>query len=131
LDKVHEINDRHGSQAGDQVIITTAEILRSVMRSGDIAARLSGDEFAVLLPDTDVDEAKMVADRIRETVEVRQVQVPVSPGALEKTTIGIRTSIGIAVAPDHAETVESLVFVSDSALRKAKGLGRNRVEVAG
>jgi diguanylate cyclase (GGDEF)-like protein len=131
LDKVHNINDRYGSQAGDLVIITAAEVLRSVMRSGDIAARLSGDEFAVLLPDTDQDEAKMVAERIRETVEAREVQVPASPGAAEKVSIRTCTSIGIAVAPDHAQTVESLVFVADSALRKAKDLGRNRVEVAG
>jgi diguanylate cyclase (GGDEF)-like protein len=130
LDKVHEINDRHGSQAGDQVIITAADILRVIMRSGDIAARLSGDEFAVLLPDTDEDEAKMVAERIRDTVEKSRVQVSVSPGAAEKTPISICTSIGIAVAPDHAETVESLIFTSDSALRKAKSQGRNRVEMA-
>jgi diguanylate cyclase (GGDEF)-like protein len=131
LDKVHTINERHGVQAGDQVIITVAEIIRSQIRSEDIAARLSGDEFSIFLPDTDYEEGKMVAERIREMVMKQVVQVPKTPGAVEKVGINIRTSIGIAVAPTHAKTVESLIFTSDGALRKAKDLGRNRVELAG
>jgi diguanylate cyclase (GGDEF)-like protein len=130
LDKVHAINEKHGTQAGDLVIIAVADILRSIMRAGDIAARLSGDEFAVLLPDTDCEEASLVAERIRETVFRYEVQVPKTPGAADKVPIGIRTSIGIAGAPIHAQTTESLLFTSDGALRKAKGLGRNRVEIA-
>jgi diguanylate cyclase (GGDEF)-like protein len=129
LDKVHEINDKHGSQAGDQAIITVAEILRSIMRSEDIASRLSGDEYAVLLPDTDAAEAALVAERIRKAVSIAEVAVPKSPGAAEKTTIGIRTSIGIAVAPIHAKGVESLILAADSALRGAKSLGRNQVAI--
>jgi diguanylate cyclase (GGDEF)-like protein len=131
LDRVHLINERHGPQGGDQVIITVAEILRSLMRSGDIAARLSGDEFAVLLPDTDSGEAKMVAERIRESVMNKEVMVPKSPGLAEKVPISVRTSIGISVAPTHAKNMESFLFTADSALRKAKELGRNRVELAG
>jgi diguanylate cyclase (GGDEF)-like protein len=100
------------------------------MRSGDIAARLSGDEFSVLLPDTDIEDSRQVAERIREKVTQRQVQVPKSPGSPEKVAINIRTSIGIAVAPTHANTVETLLSSSDDALRKAKDLGRNRVETA-
>jgi diguanylate cyclase (GGDEF)-like protein len=131
LDKVHAINERHGPQAGDQVIIAVADILRALMRSGDIAARLSGDEFAVLLPDTDAEDAKQVADRIRVNVLERPVQVPKTPGAVEKMIIYVNTSIGIAIAPTHAKSVESLIFAADGALRKAKDLGRNRVELAG
>ncbi|MDR1421167.1 MAG: GGDEF domain-containing protein [Treponema sp.] len=131
LDKVHAINEHHGPQAGDQVIITVADVLRAVMRSGDIAARLSGDEFAVLLPDTDAAEAKMVAERIRESVMKKEVMVAKSPGLSEKVPINIRTSLGIAVAPTHAKNMESLLFVTDGALRKAKEHGRNRVEIAG
>jgi diguanylate cyclase (GGDEF)-like protein len=127
LDKVHEINDTRGFQAGDQVIVTVADILRSIMRSEDIASRLSGDEYAVLLPDTDVAEAALVAERIRKTVETKEVIVPKSPGAAEKIPINIRTSIGIAVAPTHAKNMESLILAADSALRSAKDLGRNRV----
>jgi diguanylate cyclase (GGDEF)-like protein len=129
LDKVHAINERHGSRAGDLVIIAVADILRSVMRSGDIAARLSGDEYAILLPDTDTNDAFQVAERIRTSVLKRQIQVPKTPGSGENIAINIGTSIGIAVAPTHAKKAESLIFAADGALRRAKDLGRNRVEL--
>jgi diguanylate cyclase (GGDEF)-like protein len=131
IDRVHAINEQYGANAGDQVIIAVADILRSLMRSGDIAARLSGDEFAVLLPDTDQEDARLVAERVREAVLGREVRVPKSPGAVEKTSVHIRISIGIAVAPTHAKNMESLFFTADGALRKAKAQGRNRVELAG
>ncbi|MDR2159145.1 MAG: GGDEF domain-containing protein [Treponema sp.] len=130
LDRVHAINEAHGSQAGDEVIKSVAGILRKCMRSGDIAARLSGDEFAVLLPDTDEGDARGLAEKIREMVMKQVVQVPKTPGAAEKVPISTRTSIGIAVVPVHAKNPEALIFAADSALRKAKDLGRNRVELA-
>ena len=130
LDKVHLINERHGPQGGDQAIIVMAEVLRSIMRSGDIAARLSGDEFSVLLPDTDIEDARHVAERIREEVQRREIQVPQSPGAGENIIITICTSIGIAVAPVHADSGEALFRAADQALRTAKERGRNRVETA-
>jgi diguanylate cyclase (GGDEF)-like protein len=130
LDRVHVINDRHGPPAGDQVIIAVADILRGLMRSGDIAARLSGDEFAVLLPDTELEDAQLAAERIREAVQAREVLVPRTPGTAENIPIRIQTSVGIAVAPIHADDVESLVFTADMALRRAKERGRNRVETA-
>ena len=130
LDKVHEINEKHGPQSGDRVIIAVAEMLRSCMRSGDIAARLSGDEFAILLPDTDKGDAKMIAERIRESVQNKPVDVFISPGATGTVPIDIRISIGIAVAPANGTTVETLIYTADGALRKAKETGRNRVETA-
>jgi diguanylate cyclase (GGDEF)-like protein len=130
LDRIHVINERHGPAAGDQVIIAAADALRSLMRSGDIAARLAGDEFAVLLPDTDLADAGMVAERIRESVERCEVRVPRSPGAGEKVVISVRTSIGAAVAPTHAHDLESLIFAADRALHRAKEGGRNRIELA-
>jgi diguanylate cyclase (GGDEF)-like protein len=130
LDKIHKINERHGPPAGDQVFIVLAEILRTLTRSGDICARLSGDEFAILLPDTGAEEAKSIAERIRETVAARKVMVPKSPDVVEKVEINIHTSIGIAVAPIHTNTYESLFLLADGALRRAKEKGRNRVEMA-
>jgi diguanylate cyclase (GGDEF)-like protein len=130
LDKVHEINETHGPQAGDDVIKSVADILRGNIRSGDIAARLSGDEFAVLLPDTDAGDARDLAEKIREAVMQRSVHVSRTPGAAEKVPISTRTSIGVAMAPIHAKDMEELVFAADNALRKAKNLGRNRVELA-
>ena len=129
LDKIHAVNEKYGPKAGDTVIISAAEIIRSQIRPGDIAARLSGDEFAILLPDTDKNDAVKVADRIRENIENCKIEVPLSQTSEETTVISTRTSIGIAIAPVHARTAEELVHVSDDALRKAKELGRNRVEV--
>jgi diguanylate cyclase (GGDEF)-like protein len=131
LDRVHAVNEQRGPRAGDQVIIAAAKVLRSHIRSGDIAARLSGDEFAVLLPDTDEEEAVQIAERVRGVVQETQVEVPRAPGSPETEYIKAQTSIGIAVAPTHAQTGESFVFAADSALRKAKDAGRNRVDVAG
>jgi diguanylate cyclase (GGDEF)-like protein len=130
LDKIHEINERHGPPAGDQVFIVTAEVLRTLTRSGDICARLSGDEFAVLLPDTGAEEARNIAERIRETVAARKVMVPKTPDVVDKVEINFHTSIGIAIAPTHTNTQESLFLLADGALRRAKEKGRNRVEMA-
>ncbi|MDR2663496.1 MAG: GGDEF domain-containing protein [Treponema sp.] len=130
LDKVHAINDRYGPAGGDKVIIATAEVLKHLGRPGDIAARLSGDEFAVLLPDTAGQDAVTVAEKIREKVANQTVTVT-RLGSQETDELQIRTSMGIAVAPRHADNVRDLAFAADTALRKAKELGRNRVELYG
>jgi len=129
LDKIHSINDRHGTKAGDLIITSCAEIIRDCLRPGDIPARLSGDEFAILLPDTDIKDAVTVAERIREIIADRQVEVPASPGSSDNVIISTKTSIGIAIAPAQANTLEKFEDAADTALRKAKELGRNRVEV--
>jgi len=131
LDRIHQINEKYGTKAGDLVIIAAAEVIRSCLRSADIPARLFGDEFAILLPDTDRVNAGIVAERIRENIEKRQIEIPASPGADESITISTRISIGIAIAPVHAKTTEDLFRTSDEALLKAKELGRNRIEVYG
>lgn len=128
LDKIHAVNENHGTPAGDQVFMSVAEVLRSCTRAGDICARFSGDEFAVFLPDTDSNDAKTIAERIRESVANFKIMVPRTPDVIEKVGIYVRTSIGVAVAPFHANTRESLFMIADNALRKAKELGRNRVE---
>ena len=129
LDEIHGINDRYGQKAGDIVIITAAAVIRSCLRSGDIIARFSGDEFAVLLPDTNIDNAVKAAERIRKKIESKKIEVPASPDSAETVFIATRTSIGAAVAPEHANSLEELYDASDEALRKAKESGRNKVEV--
>jgi diguanylate cyclase (GGDEF)-like protein len=126
---VHEINDVYGSSGGDKVIASVAEILKGMTRPGDIAARLAGDEFAVLLPDTDGKNAVRVAEHIRENVMNRPVTVPKTPGSEETAELDIKTSLGVAVAPIHGKNERELVFAADSALRRAKDKGRNRVEI--
>ena len=131
MDKVHAINERHGPRAGDLVICALADIIRFRIRIGDIAARLSGDEFAVLLPDTNAGNACVLAERIREQTNRTIVEVPETPNSETFVPINIRISIGIAAAPSHADSMESLFDAADNALRKAKNLGRDRVEAAG
>jgi diguanylate cyclase (GGDEF)-like protein len=131
LDKIHEINDNHGTRAGDLVFIATAEVLRSATRAGDICARLSGDEFAVFLPDAGPEEAILIAEKARENIASRKIQVPAKSDSAEETEISVCMSIGIATAPIHAENWEKLFQAADGALRRAKTMGRNRVLVAG
>jgi diguanylate cyclase (GGDEF)-like protein len=130
LDKVHEINERYGTAGGDRVIIAVAEILKKIVRPGDIAARLAGDEFAMFLPDTDADDAQRIAEHIRQNVMNTPVAVPKAPGSEETVELDIKTSLGIAVAPTHADNERDLVFSADRALHRAKTGGRNRVEVS-
>jgi diguanylate cyclase (GGDEF)-like protein len=130
MDRVHAINEQHGPRAGDLVICALADIIRSRIRTGDIAARLSGDEFAVLLPDTGAEHARILAEHIREQANRALVDVPETPDSDALVPIKIRVSIGIAAAPTHADSMESLFDAADNALRKAKDLGRDRVEVA-
>jgi diguanylate cyclase (GGDEF)-like protein len=131
LDKIHEINEKHGANAGDLVFVSTAEVLRSATRAGDICARLSGDEFAVLLPDADPEEAVSIAEKARENIASRKIPVPIKPDSSRKTEISVCTSIGVATAPIHAKNWEDLFLAADNALRQAKTLGKNRVVVAG
>jgi diguanylate cyclase (GGDEF)-like protein len=130
LDKVHAINEQYGVQAGDLVIITVSDILKALTRSTDITARLSGDEFAILLPDTDGFDTKRIAERIRETIRCRDIPVREQTGTGETVYLRIKTSIGIAVAPANANSGEGLFVTADNALRRAKELGRDRVELA-
>jgi len=130
LDRIHSINERHGTPAGDKIFMAVADILRSCTRSGDICARFAGDEFAVFLPDTGLEDARLIAERIRESVAAKMISVPKTPDTVEQVQINVCTSIGVAAAPQHAKSRENLILVADNALRKAKDFGRNRVEIA-
>ena len=131
LDKMHHINTSHGMKGGDMVLIATAEVLKSATRPGDICSRLAGDEFAILLPDTNAEEAMIVAERIRQAMVARKIAVPKNPDSEEKVEISVFTSIGVASAPAHADNWEALSQIADKALFSSKKLGRNRVELVG
>jgi diguanylate cyclase (GGDEF)-like protein len=131
LDRIHQINERHGTLAGDLVFRAAAEILSAQTRPGDICARLAGDEFSVLLPDTDEEYARIIAENIREAIGKEEIMVPKKQGAVSRVPVRMHTSIGIALAPLHAKNPENLMAAADAALRRAKELGRNRVEMAG
>ncbi|MGA2828297.1 MAG: GGDEF domain-containing protein [Streptosporangiaceae bacterium] len=121
LDHFKQVNDQYGHAAGDQVLAGVGTALRSVLRARDFAGRNGGEEFAVLLPDTDIAAALEIAERIR--VAIAEVTLP-------GTDVPVTVSIGVAGFPGHASTLERLDRLADAALYVAKRQGRNRVELA-
>ncbi|MBY0356483.1 MAG: diguanylate cyclase [Candidatus Obscuribacterales bacterium] len=117
LDKLKQINDTLGHPIGDAAIRQVAMVLKSLLRSGDTAARYGGEEFAVILPDTPLSEALLIAERLRQNIHRHQI-----PGLGQ-----ISTSIGCACFPAHAGSVGELIDKADRALYVAKRSGRNRV----
>jgi diguanylate cyclase (GGDEF)-like protein len=121
LDHFKQVNDVRGHAVGDQVLAKVGAVLQSVLRTGDFAGRNGGEEFAVILPDTEIRTAVQVAERVRTAVA--EISLP-------GTDVTVTLSIGIAVYPDHATTPDRLERLADSALYVAKRDGRNRAEVA-
>ena len=121
LDHFKQVNDVYGHAEGDNVLAAVGVTLRSTIREGDFCGRFGGEEFLILLPDTDLDSARLVAEKIRARVE--QVQVP---SVRREITI----SIGVATFPDHGAEAAAVARIADRALYAAKERGRNRVEFA-
>ncbi|MDO5610797.1 MAG: diguanylate cyclase [Pseudomonadota bacterium] len=119
IDKFKLINDKHGHDKGDQVIRAIARIVRREMRADDIGARIGGDEFVVLLPDTRVRAAAGLAERLRQRV------------AKELATIvtGVSISVGVADFDEMDVSTEAILKRADAALYRAKQAGRNQVEI--
>lgn len=120
IDHMKAINDRYGHPAGDSVIRQVASVLTKVSRDNDTAARLGGEEFALLLASIDGDKAATAAERLRAILEEQNVP-----------EVGNFTvSIGVAGCPAHANSERTLYAASDQALYVAKNEGRNRLAVA-
>jgi diguanylate cyclase (GGDEF)-like protein len=117
LDRFKEVNDRHGHESGDRALAMVGSIITSTIRASDFAARFGGEEFLVLLPDTDRDAALLVAEKLRSEIEHAEL---VGIGS-------ITASLGLAVLPTDAGEPEELLRKADRALYTAKESGRNRV----
>ncbi len=122
VDHFKSINDRYGHPAGDAVLVSIANACMATMRKSDIFGRIGGEEFGLLLPETDPEEARLAAERIRSMVESTIIQVG---GTEVRATI----SLGIAPRPATGETVATWFSEADIALYEAKQFGRNRVAV--
>jgi len=123
LDHFKFINDRYGHPQGDEVIRHTASLLRNYTRSGDSVARLGGEEFLLLLPDTGQTQARSIAEKVRKLLE--ETPLPMKDGLLYLTA-----SFGIAsLEAGVPGTYELLYAAADKALYRAKSSGRNRVEL--
>jgi diguanylate cyclase (GGDEF)-like protein len=120
LDDFKRVNDRHGHQVGDQVLRAFADCLRKRVRVIDVAARLGGEEFAVLLVETDLAGAAALAESLREAVAALEVPVP------SGDPVRLTASFGVAAHP-QARTADDLLAAADSGLYRAKREGKNRV----
>jgi diguanylate cyclase (GGDEF)-like protein len=123
IDQFKSINDQFGHDVGDHVIIQIADICRQEKRKSDVVARFGGEEFLLLLPETDVEEAQSVAERLRRLVEARELSIA-------SRAINTTVSIGVAQADPYMQTLFDLIKMTDQALYAAKNAGRNRVWAA-
>lgn len=122
IDFFKKVNDTYGHASGDEVLRTVASIIKDKLRESDIPARYGGEEFAVLLPFTHIDEAQIVAERLRKAVEANVVHV-------DNIDINVTISMGLAEFTSE-ETGETLFERADKALYEAKTNGRNQVRIA-
>ncbi len=119
LDRFKSLNDRGGHAAGDRALQRFGALLKASARRIDTPARIGGEEFALIVPDTGVDGAIRLAERLREE----------AAGAFAGEPAPLTVSFGIAVSPDQGQTVDDLLQAADRALYDAKELGRNRCEI--
>ena len=124
LDRFKTVNDTYGHKAGDKVLKRFSEICLASLREIDIAGRLGGEEFAILFPETGLDQVQLVVERLRE--RLANERVPLDDGVVLQFTV----SIGVALLEASDEGLDSLMARADRALYAAKHGGRNRVCVA-
>lgn len=121
IDFFKKINDTHGHQAGDEALVAVANILQSLARAEDAVARMGGEEFAMLLPDTNLLGTAVLAERVRVAIEKERF-------ILGGKIVPITVSLGIAArSADPADTIDQLLNVADKRLYLAKQNGRNRI----
>lgn len=129
LDFFKSVNDTWGHPAGDAVLRTVATVLNERTRQGDVVGRIGGEEFALLLPDTDAEQALVVAERVR--TGVADMRVPATDKRGQPVTIeGRTTSVGIAAGHDGTAELAALLHAADAALYDAKVGGRNRIRLS-
>jgi diguanylate cyclase (GGDEF)-like protein len=118
LDRFKQINDGYGHAAGDEVLRCVASTVRVTVRDGDLAARLGGEEFAVVLPDTCLHEARVVAERLRTQLRARTIPAIGS---------SVTASFGVAELHPADLTAENLLHRADQAMYRAKAQGRDQI----
>jgi len=122
IDFFKQVNDSYGHDIGDEVLKEFANRINANVRGLDLACRYGGEEFVVVMPDTDLAFACNIAERLRQSIETTPVKISRAPGALN-----ITISIGIAKTEGEGDTADALLHRADQALYRAKRSGRNRV----
>ena len=123
LDFFKLINDQYGHAVGDQALRAAAETLHKCLRRTDVLGRFGGEEFMILLPETDPHGGQIVGERICRAFEEKRTQV----GRIQ---IPLTVSVGVASLQGEAEEIDSLLLRADAFLYRAKNQGRSRVEMA-
>ena len=124
IDFFKRVNDAHGHLVGSRVLVEVGAVLRACVRDSDTVVRYGGDEFVVLLVETNADEAMIVAERMRKMIEAEPFVKEIGLG------IRLTISIGIAAFPEHATTKQNLLNLADQAMYRGKESTRNVVYLA-
>jgi diguanylate cyclase (GGDEF)-like protein len=122
LDHFKVINDTHGHLAGDEVLRVVGQSIKGAMRETDVAGRYGGEEFGVILPDSDLQGACVVAERIRHNIETLSI-------VHDGVSLPVTASLGVAANTSAADRYETLIGNADEALYNSKHEGRNRYQV--
>jgi diguanylate cyclase (GGDEF)-like protein len=120
IDHFKRVNDTYGHLVGDHVLCEVAAMLRGQLREYDVVGRFGGEEFVILLPGTDVTEARRVAERLR--CRISRMAVPA-----DDVMVSVTVSVGVAIRSLHGEDLLDLLAAADVALYQAKALGRDRI----
>jgi diguanylate cyclase (GGDEF)-like protein len=123
VDGFKRINDTFGHLVGSQALSEIGQVLRRMLRETDIVSRYGGDEFVIVLPETPLNGAMVIAERIRKKIEDYEF-------VAQNLTIHLTVSLGVANCPKHALTAEGLIKKADAAMYRAKELSRNSIKVA-
>jgi len=126
IDDFKAYNDKNGHQAGDVALQITAHCLKGALRAVDIASRYGGEEFCILLPQTGISEAGVIADRIRHRVSTTEF-----PHGKAQPLGHVTISVGVSTIAKNVDTSENIIAAADRALYQAKSMGKDRVEFYG
>jgi diguanylate cyclase (GGDEF)-like protein len=126
IDDFKAYNDKNGHQAGDVALQITAHCLKGALRAADVASRYGGEEFCILLPQTGVAEAGVIADRIRQRVSTTEF-----PHGKAQPLGQVTISVGVSTFTKNIDSSENIIAAADRALYQAKSLGKDRIEFYG
>ena len=123
LDNFKAINDGYGHATGDKLLRQLSLELQSVLRTGDVLARYGGDEFVVVLPETSIEHAQQVAERLLQCMQDFGLETP------QDGVVRVTGSIGVGLFPDHAENRKDLFMFVDNLMYRSKSQGKNRISL--